>query len=84
LEERGAISSRVRDVSELLSAGTARVLAPFRALRTTPCTCCAARCPPPLDVLRASPLELVPLNEAKCAAGVPIYNLVSRTRLTSS
>jgi glycolate oxidase iron-sulfur subunit len=76
------ISSKVRDVSELLSAagpvrgGAVRTLVAYDA----PCHLVHAQriVAPPLDVLRAIPeLELVPLNESDvCCGSAGIYNLV--------
>ncbi len=81
--ERAAnVSSRVRDVSELLSAagpkrgGAVRVRVAYDA----PCHLLHAQriANPPLDVLRAIPeLELVPLVESDlCCGSAGIYNLV--------
>jgi glycolate oxidase iron-sulfur subunit len=76
------LASKVRDVSELLSArGPARggpVSA--RVAYDAPCHLVHAQriAAPPLDVLRAIPeLELVPLNESDvCCGSAGIYNLV--------
>jgi glycolate oxidase iron-sulfur subunit len=76
------LSSRVRDVSELLAAvgprrgGTVRERVAYDA----PCHLLHAQriAHPPLEVLRAIPgLELVPLNESEvCCGSAGIYNLV--------
>lgn len=81
--ERAAhVSSKVRDVSELLAAagpkhgGTVRERVAYDA----PCHLIHAQriAGPPIDVLRAIPgLELVPLNESEmCCGSAGIYNLV--------
>lgn len=76
------VASRVRDISELLSArGPARGAAlHIRAAYDAPCHLMHAQriVAPPLDVLRAIPeLELVPLNESDvCCGSAGIYNLV--------
>ena len=82
-ERAAALSSRVRDVSELLSAaGPARKggAVPLRVAYDAPCHLLHAQrvSAPPLDVLRAIPdLELVPLNESEvCCGSAGIYNLV--------
>jgi len=82
-ERAAAISSRVRDVSELLSAaGPVRSggRVPVRVAYDAPCHLLHAQrvSAPPLDVLRAVPdLELVPLNESEvCCGSAGIYNLV--------
>ena len=82
-ERAAAISSRVRDVSELLSAaGPARGgrSVPVRVAYDAPCHLLHAQrvSAPPLDVLRAVPeLEIVPLNESDvCCGSAGIYNLV--------
>jgi glycolate oxidase iron-sulfur subunit len=82
-ERAAAIVSRVRDVSELLSAaGPARSggSLPVRVAYDAPCHLLHAQrvSAPPLDVLRAIPdLELVPLNESEvCCGSAGIYNLV--------
>jgi glycolate oxidase iron-sulfur subunit len=76
------ITSKVRDVSELLSAaGPLRGgPLPLRVAYDAPCHLMHAQriSAPPLDVLRAIPeLELVPLNESDvCCGSAGIYNLV--------
>jgi len=82
-ERAAAISSRVRDISELLSAaGPVRSggRVPVRVAYDAPCHLLHAQrvSAPPLDVLRAVPdLELVPLNESEvCCGSAGIYNLV--------
>ena len=77
-----ALSAKVRDVSELLSAaGPKRGGAvPLRVAYDAPCHLLHAQriSSPPLDVLRAIPeLELVPLVESDvCCGSAGIYNLV--------
>ena len=82
-ERAAALSSRVRDVSELLSAaGPARIGGgvPVRVAYDAPCHLVHGQrvSAPPLDVLRAIPeLQLVPLNESEvCCGSAGIYNLV--------
>jgi len=76
------VASKVRDVSELLSAaGPARGGAVRRRVAyDAPCHLVHAQriARQPLDVLRAIPeLELVPLNESEvCCGSAGIYNLV--------
>jgi glycolate oxidase iron-sulfur subunit len=81
-ERAARVSSKVRDVSELLAAagpkrgGAVRERVAYDA----PCHLIHAQriVGPPLDVLRAIPgLELVPLNESEmCCGSAGIYNLV--------
>ncbi|MGH7617870.1 MAG: (Fe-S)-binding protein [Gemmatimonadaceae bacterium] len=77
-----ALASKVRDVSELLSAAGPARGAPVkrRASYDAPCHLIHAQriAVPPLDVLRAIPeLELVPLAESDvCCGSAGIYNLV--------
>jgi glycolate oxidase iron-sulfur subunit len=82
-DRAAAMSSRIRDVSELLSVagpvrGTGSV--PVRVAYDAPCHLLHAQrvSAPPLDVLRAIPdLQLVPLNESEvCCGSAGIYNLV--------
>jgi glycolate oxidase iron-sulfur subunit len=81
-ERAAAVSSKVRDVSELLSAaGPKRGGAvPMRVAYDAPCHLLHAQriSAPPLDVLRAIPeLELVALVESDvCCGSAGIYNLV--------
>jgi glycolate oxidase iron-sulfur subunit len=76
------ITSKVRDVSELLSAAGPVRGGPLkmRVAYDAPCHLMHAQrvSVPPLDVLRAIPeLELVPLNESDvCCGSAGIYNLV--------
>ena len=77
------VSSRVRDVSELLAAhgGPKRgSVVGVRVAYDAPCHLVHAQriAAAPLDVLRAIPgLELVPLNESEvCCGSAGIYNLV--------
>jgi len=81
-DRAAAVSAKVRDVSELLSAagpkrgGAVRMKVAYDA----PCHLLHAQrvANPPLDVLRAIPeLELVPLAESDvCCGSAGIYNLV--------
>jgi glycolate oxidase iron-sulfur subunit len=77
-----AVASKVRDVSELLSAAGPRQGEPVqrRVAYDAPCHLMHAQrvTKPPLDVLRAIPsLELVPLTESDvCCGSAGIYNLV--------
>ena len=77
-----AISAKVRDVSELLSAAGPKRGGPVRmkVAYDAPCHLLHAQrvVNPPLDVLRAIPeLELVPLTESDvCCGSAGIYNLV--------
>jgi glycolate oxidase iron-sulfur subunit len=77
-----AIASKVRDVTELLSAAGPRRggAVATRVAYDAPCHLVHAQriAVPPLDVLRAIPgLELVPLNESDvCCGSAGIYNLV--------
>jgi glycolate oxidase iron-sulfur subunit len=81
-ERAARVSSRVRDVSELLSAagpkrgGAVRIRVAYDA----PCHLLHAQriANPPLDVLKSIPeLELVPLVESElCCGSAGIYNLV--------
>ena len=81
-DRAAAVSARVRDVSELLSAaGPSRGGAvPMRVAYDAPCHLVHAQrvSAPPLDVLKAIPeLQLVPLNESDvCCGSAGIYNLV--------
>jgi len=81
-DRAAAVSARVRDVSELLSAaGPKRGGAvSMRVAYDAPCHLLHAQriSSPPLDVLRSIPeLELVPLNESDvCCGSAGIYNLV--------
>jgi len=81
-ERAAAVSAKVRDVSELLSAaGPKRGGAvAIRVAYDAPCHLIHAQriSSPPLDVLRAIPeLELVPLVESDvCCGAAGIYNLV--------
>jgi glycolate oxidase iron-sulfur subunit len=77
-----AVSARVRDVSEVLSAAgpTRGGPVPIRVAYDAPCHLVHAQriAAPPLEVLRAIPeLELVPLVESDvCCGSAGIYNLV--------
>jgi glycolate oxidase iron-sulfur subunit len=81
-ERAARVSSRVRDVSELLAAaGPKRGGAvPVRVAYDAPCHLLHAQriANPPLDVLKSIPeLELVPLVESElCCGSAGIYNLV--------
>jgi glycolate oxidase iron-sulfur subunit len=81
-ERAAAVSARVRDVSELLSAAGPRRGGPvrIRVAYDAPCHLVHAQriSAPPLDVLRAIPeLELVPLVESDvCCGSAGIYNLI--------
>jgi glycolate oxidase iron-sulfur subunit len=76
------LSSKVRDVSELLAAAGPKRGGPVRerVAYDAPCHLLQAQrlAGPPLEVLRAIPeLELVPLNESEmCCGSAGIYNLV--------
>jgi glycolate oxidase iron-sulfur subunit len=76
------LSSRVRDVSELLAAAGPRPGAslPVRVTYDAPCHLLHAQrvVAPPLAVLRAIPdLELIPLTDAEqCCGAAGIYNLI--------
>ena len=77
-----AVSAKVRDVSELLSAAGPKRggSVPLRVAYDAPCHLLHAQriSSPPLDVFRAIPdLELVPLVESDvCCGSAGIYNLV--------
>jgi glycolate oxidase iron-sulfur subunit len=77
-----AVSAKVRDVSELLSAAGPKRggSVPARVAYDAPCHLVHAQriSSPPLDVLRAIPdLELVPLMESDvCCGAAGIYNLI--------
>src|SRR5687767_4761928 len=81
-ERAAAVSARVRDISELLTAAGpvpgGRV--PLRVTYDAPCHLHHAQrvVDPPLAVLRSIPgLDLVPLADAdRCCGGAGIYNLV--------
>ena len=81
-DRAAAVSARVRDVSELLSAAGPKRGGPvrIRVAYDAPCHLVHAQriSAPPLDVLRAIPeLELVPLVESdECCGSAGIYNLV--------
>jgi glycolate oxidase iron-sulfur subunit len=81
-ERAVAVASKVRDVSELLSAaGPARGASLERSVSyDAPCHLVHAQriSSPPLDVLRAIPeLDLIPLTESDvCCGSAGIYNLV--------
>ena len=81
-DRAAAMSARVRDVSELLSAAGPKRGGPvrIRVAYDAPCHLIHAQriASPPLDVLRAIPeLELVPLVESDvCCGSAGIYNLV--------
>jgi glycolate oxidase iron-sulfur subunit len=76
------VSSRVRDVSELLAAAGPRVggPVPLRVTYDAPCHLMHAQrvVAPPLAVLRSIPeLELIPLTDAEqCCGAAGIYNLI--------
>jgi glycolate oxidase iron-sulfur subunit len=81
-ERAAALSSKVRDVTQLLAAAGPKRGGAVRArvAYDAPCHLIHAQrlAGPPLDVLRAIPeLELVPLNESEmCCGSAGIYNLV--------
>lgn len=81
-DRAAAISAKVRDVSELLSAAGPKRGGPVRVrvAYDAPCHLLHAQriSNPPLDVLRAIPeLELAPLPESDvCCGSAGIYNLV--------
>jgi glycolate oxidase iron-sulfur subunit len=81
-DRAAALSAKVRDVSELLSAAGPKQGGPVRlkVAYDAPCHLLHAQrvSNPPLDVLRAIPgLELVPLPESDvCCGSAGIYNLV--------
>jgi glycolate oxidase iron-sulfur subunit len=81
-ERAAALSAKVRDVSELLSAAGPKRGGPVRVkvAYDAPCHLVHAQriANPPLDVLRAIPeLELMPLVESDvCCGSAGIYNLV--------
>jgi len=81
-ERAATLSSKVRDVSQLLAAAGPKRGGPVpkRVAYDAPCHLLHAQrlAGPPLDVLRAIPeLELVPLNESEmCCGSAGIYNLV--------
>ena len=81
-ERAARVSSKVRDVSELLAAAGPRRGAPVprRVTYDAPCHLLHAQriSVPPLDVLRAVPeLEMVPLvNSDQCCGAAGIYNLI--------
>ena len=81
-DRAAAISAKVRDVTELLSAAGPKRggPVPLRVAYDAPCHLLHAQriAAPPLDVLRAIPeLELVPLAESDvCCGSAGIYNLV--------
>ena len=81
-DRAAAVSARVRDVTELLSAAGPKRGGPvrLRVAYDAPCHLVHAQriAAPPLDVLRAIPeLELVPLVESDvCCGSAGIYNLV--------
>ena len=81
-DRAAALSAKVRDVSELLSAAGPKAGGPVRVTVAydAPCHLVHAQrvSNPPLDVLRAIPeLELVPLAESDvCCGSAGIYNLV--------
>jgi glycolate oxidase iron-sulfur subunit len=81
-DRAAAISPKVRDVSELLSAAGPKRggPVPVRVAYDAPCHLLHAQriAAPPLDVLRSIPeLELVPLVESDvCCGSAGIYNLV--------
>ena len=82
MERARAVSSRVRDVSELLAAAgpVAGGSLPGRVTYDAPCHLLHAQrvMSPPLAVLAAIPgLEVVPLRDAdQCCGGAGIYNLL--------
>jgi glycolate oxidase iron-sulfur subunit len=81
-DRAAALSAKVRDVTELLSAAGPKRGGgvPIRVAYDAPCHLVHAQriSAPPLDVLRAIPeLELVPLMESDvCCGSAGIYNLV--------
>jgi len=81
-DRAAAVSAKVRDVSELLSAAGPKRggPVPVRVAYDAPCHLLHAQriSSPPLDVLRAIPeLELLPLVESDvCCGSAGIYNLV--------
>jgi len=81
-ERAARVSSKVRDVSELLAAAGPRRGAPVprRVTYDAPCHLLHAQriSVPPFDVLRAVPeLEMVPLvNSDQCCGAAGIYNLI--------
>jgi glycolate oxidase iron-sulfur subunit len=82
-ERAARISAKVRDVSELLTAGGGPKRGnpvKVRVAYDAPCHLLHAQriANPPIDLLRAIPeLELVPLNESEmCCGSAGIYNLV--------
>ena len=81
-ERAARVSSKVRDVSELLAAAGPRRGGnlPRRVTYDAPCHLLHAQriSIPPLDVLRAVPgLEIVPLvNSDQCCGAAGIYNLI--------
>jgi glycolate oxidase iron-sulfur subunit len=81
-DRAAAVSAKVRDVSELLSAAGPKRGGPVRmkVAYDAPCHLLHAQrvANPPLDVLRAIPeLDLVPLAESDvCCGSAGIYNLV--------
>jgi len=81
-DRAAALSAKVRDVTELLSAAGPKRGGgvPIRVAYDAPCHLVHAQriSAPPLDVLRAIPeLELVPLTESDvCCGSAGIYNLV--------
>lgn len=81
-ERAARVSSRVRDVSELLSAAGPKRGAPLpmKVTYDAPCHLLHAQrvSAPPLDVLRAIPgLELIPLTGSEqCCGSAGIYNLI--------
>jgi glycolate oxidase iron-sulfur subunit len=81
-DRAAAVSAKVRDVSQLLSAAGPKRGGPVRAkvAYDAPCHLVHAQrvANPPLDVFRAIPeLELVPLAESDvCCGSAGIYNLV--------
>jgi glycolate oxidase iron-sulfur subunit len=81
-ERAATVSSKVRDVSQLLAAAGPRRggVVHERVAYDAPCHLIHAQriAGPPIDVLRAIPgLELVPLNESEmCCGSAGIYNLV--------
>jgi glycolate oxidase iron-sulfur subunit len=81
-DRAAAVSAKVRDVSELLSAAGPKRGGPVRmkVAYDAPCHLLHAQrvANPPLDVLRAIPeLDLVPLVESDvCCGSAGIYNLV--------
>ena len=80
-ERAVAFSARVRDVSELLAAAGPRPGAPLgrRVTYDAPCHLLHAQrvVSPPLAVLRAAGVELVPLTDSdQCCGSAGIYNLI--------